>query len=69
MAKFVVRENVLGTCDSCGRYTHIGPQNGFCRRCIEDAELENEHMDGYHDDDPRSDCPMCVESAIREVRQ
>jgi hypothetical protein len=31
----------------------------LCERCYEEAGLENEHQDGYHEDAPHPDCPDC----------
>lgn len=31
----------------------------LCRPCMDDAEMENAHADGYHDEDPEPHCPDC----------
>ena len=40
----------------------------LCVTCFEEAGLENEHMDGFHDDEPEARCPMCVEQPRPEVK-
>lgn len=31
----------------------------LCAECMEEAELENEHVDGYHETEKRADCLLC----------
>jgi hypothetical protein len=31
----------------------------LCAACYDEAGLEDEHQDGYHAEEPVSDCPMC----------
>jgi hypothetical protein len=51
------------TCKVCGKKTRAtGDGEEFvelCRRCHDEAGLENEHQDGLHDDKPKQGCPMC----------
>lgn len=39
-------------------------QAELCAGCYHEAGLENEHQDGYHEEQSEADCPMC-----REERQ
>jgi hypothetical protein len=47
--------NRLVECRSCGKQTHSNLDGceglDLCRPCREEAEMENEHNDGYHIDD------------------
>jgi hypothetical protein len=53
-------------CCLCGKLT-LGPEGvsgpELCTRCYDRAGLENEHLDGGHSDEPRSNCPLCEEEA------
>ena len=31
----------------------------LCRDCYDDANMEIEHLDGRHDDRPKTDCKYC----------
>lgn len=56
------RHNKIVPCRSCGKMTHqdVGGMGlEMCAECIEKSGLENEHSDGYHDDDPHPECPRC----------
>lgn len=43
--------------------SHVNP---MCNRCYDMAGYENEHQDGYHDDEPHPFCPMCDESLLKD---
>lgn len=50
-------------CRCCGKTTRE-TGNGessvqLCKQCYYEGGLENEHSDGYHDDAPHVDCPIC----------
>lgn len=49
-------------CRVCGKESYdVDGGNGgveLCPECYYDAGLENEHLDGHHED-PRSDCKLC----------
>jgi hypothetical protein len=49
----------------CGRNLHISEKDaaglGLCGECLAQAEMENEHSDGYHDDDPDPTCIDCTQ--------
>lgn len=55
--------NVMVACRMCGKQTHssIDGCNGLdlCRPCREEAEMENAHYDGNHEDAPEKDCKLC----------
>lgn len=52
------------TCKGCGKRTtrNAGEGTWLCGRCYEEAGLENEHADGYHDEEPHAGCPVCREA-------
>lgn len=50
-------------CPGCGKETTGVEGTKLCRQCFNESELENEHQDGYHDDSPHPDCPLCKEEA------
>jgi hypothetical protein len=54
------RFNQPVTCKGCGKRTtdRTGGGTELCRRCYDEAGLENEHQDGGHTE-PHPDCPMC----------
>lgn len=55
-----------GVCWSCGKRAQqqILRQNcDMCRDCYYEAGLENEHNDGYHADEPNTDCALCKSGA------
>jgi hypothetical protein len=64
------RSNTMVTCRSCKKLTHstIDGMTGLdlCRPCREEAEMENEHNDGYHET-PNDKCPDCTNAAKRWV--
>ena len=62
-------------CSDCGKLTRETGNSesllgdGVCRSCYDEAGLENEHQDGYHDATEENrkngfgfneDCPMCT---------
>lgn len=50
------------TCTDCNiKITRSNGQldAGLCNRCYDLAALENEHQDGYHEDEAVADCLMC----------
>ncbi len=56
------------TCDCCNTRLHKENSQRYesiCNLCLEQGGLENEHMDGYHDDEPHEDCPDC-NSAVKD---
>lgn len=48
---------------ACGRKLDPGNKDAMgvdlCPTCYDEAGLENEHADGYHDDEPAPGCPEC----------
>jgi hypothetical protein len=50
-------------CRMCGKRTRETGQDesscGLCKSCFNECNMENEHSDGYHDDNKRDDCPDC----------
>lgn len=63
------RSNVYGgsptyVCVCCGKRTRETGEGEsgceLCLKCFNEAGIENEHLDGYHDEEPRKDCPDCV---------
>jgi hypothetical protein len=36
----------------------------YCDDCFEQAGLENEHQDGYHDEGRYANCPICTPSCV-----
>lgn len=49
-------------CEGCGKLTAMVQGDAttqLCRKCYDEAGLENEHEDGLHDDSPVADCPTC----------
>lgn len=60
------------TCRCCGKRTRSTGRGDnehqlVCAACYDLAGIENEHADGYHKDEPASDCPLCA--AEKEVSQ
>ena len=58
------RTNQPVKCKACGKLTTQdvdGAGLSLCRRCYEEAGLENEHQDGLHDAAPVKGCPACEE--------
>jgi hypothetical protein len=55
-------------CKACGKRTRETGEceSGveLCRDCYEDAGYENEHQDGYHDDEPNPSCPWCRQEGV-----
>lgn len=55
-------ESGVYTCKCCGKRTRETGECesgvGLCVTCYNEAGLENEHQDGYHDV-PNANCPMC----------
>jgi hypothetical protein len=58
--------NKMSKCRGCGKPCHSSIEGCqgicLCRKCFDEANLENEHNDGYHDDDqygPQSECKQC----------
>lgn len=53
------------TCPGCGESRPVSDWSRdslgceLCAACFDAAGLENEHADGYHDDDPCPDCALC----------
>lgn len=49
----------------CGRNLHISAKDAagleLCQECLDEAEMENAHSDGYHDDDPDPACIECTQ--------
>jgi hypothetical protein len=41
----------------------------MCTHCYDESGLENEHADGYHDDEPNTACPACDAEAAAEVTE
>lgn len=60
------RYNQPVRCQGCGKLTRedVGGGTQLCKRCYDEAGLENEHQDGYHDKEPNKDCPMCKEAVL-----
>jgi hypothetical protein len=60
------------TCISCGKRTrHTGEQalgSELCPICWDDAGIENEHSDGFHDEQPDPNCPLCSAAAQEAAR-
>lgn len=56
-------------CGECGKTTTqtAGGGTGLCGPCYDRAGLENEHVDGCHDDAPVDGCPLCAPKAAAEV--
>ena len=50
-------------CVACGKRTretgHDESSCELCKSCYLDCLMDNEHSDGYHDDDKQDDCPGC----------
>ncbi|HEX4499841.1 MAG TPA: hypothetical protein VH187_01540 [Scandinavium sp.] len=65
MAKFKKSYNKLMRCRCCQKLTHSELceakdfDGGTCEVCFESAGVENEHLDGGHDE-KRADCPVCL---------
>lgn len=59
------RGSAVYTCRVCGKRTReTGDSESFvflCAACYEEAGWENEHQDGYHEDQPNPSCPFCKE--------
>lgn len=55
-------------CRSCGKLTREtgGDESSveLCRSCLQEAEMENAHSDGYHDDAPNPECPDCAPQEV-----
>ena len=55
------------TCIGCGKKTRavgdeastVSDGKGFCAACYAAGLIENEHFDGYHDEQAREDCLHC----------
>lgn len=62
MAKFNKRNQPV-KCSNCGKLTAensgIISDSPLCPACLALADLENEHLDGYHRDAPHADCKAC----------
>lgn len=41
----------------------------MCTHCYDEAGLENEHADGYHDDALNTECPVCNDQAVEEIAE
>jgi hypothetical protein len=39
----------------------------MCTHCYDESGLENEHADGYHDEEPNTACPACTEQSDDEA--
>ena len=37
------------------------PDFAGCELCFEEASLENEHQDGFHDEEAKVECPRAME--------
>jgi hypothetical protein len=47
-------------CRLCGKRTWMSKGGcDLCQGCYDAAGLENEHADGYHQDEPHPSCPAC----------
>jgi hypothetical protein len=58
------RYNQPRHCRICGKLTTWSEANGhggldLCQKCFDAATIQNEHYDGYHNDVPKADCPLC----------
>lgn len=58
-------------CAECGqrkidRKTQ-GRDSTMCRPCFDIAGLENEHVDGFHDEEAVAGCPQCPQVSASEV--
>lgn len=55
--------NKVITCKECKKRTttEAGQGTGLCGRCYDRAGLENEHLDGGHDDATHGGCPLCMQ--------
>lgn len=66
------RRNQPKACSVCGKLTAdnsgIVTDELLCASCRELADLENEHLDGYHRDAPDKRCPQCV-TLLRVVKR
>ena len=55
--------NTLCNCLVCGKRTHSSIDGDLdiqlCRKCYDEANMENEHSDGHHDDKPNPKCIDC----------
>ena len=62
------RMNRLVKCCVCGKLTNseINGQIGIelCRKCNDEALMENEHSDGYHETNSREDCADCQKAKV-----
>ncbi len=63
--------NTIVPCKGCGKLTHSSIDGCvgvcLCRKCLTEAELTNEHYDGYHDDGKENpDCPLCIAEKGKE---
>jgi len=60
--------NKVANCRVCEKKTHssIGGDLDIqlCRRCYDEANMENEHNDGHHIDKPNPKCPFCKKEMI-----
>jgi rubrerythrin len=58
-----MHNSAVYACRCCGKRTRETGDDessvGLCKRCYYEGGLENEHSDGYHDDAPHADCPIC----------
>lgn len=58
--------NQIVKCKGCGKMTHSSIDGCLdvclCRVCFEKVNRENEHSDGYHEENPDSECPECVKA-------
>jgi hypothetical protein len=54
----------------CGKATHSSNRGcvdiQLCNDCLEKAGLENEHYDGYHQDNPDKRCLLCKTEARKK---
>lgn len=59
-------------CGSCGHNTrNVGGDEAGCDLCLlcyEEAGIENAHADGYHKDEPATDCYQC-NPKVKTVKQ
>lgn len=60
--------NILVKCKVCKKFTHSSIDGSvdinLCRKCYDEAGLENEHSDGYHDKEANENCPECKKAGI-----
>jgi hypothetical protein len=59
------RYNQPVACRMCGKKTTWSEANGncgldLCRKCFDQATMDNEHYDGYHET-PNTGCRLCKE--------